>query len=527
MRQNVHTHMTNKINSIIIVGGGSAGWIAAASLVTQLKDVKITVIESPDIPTVGVGESTVGGIRAWLRMVGIVDKDFMTATDASYKLSIKFNNFYEKDQGTWYYPFGRPLLEDNLHGRDDWFIKKSLYPETSSNDYVDSYYPQMALVNANKIMLNNGDLDNFNFYNDTAFHFDAAKLGIWLRDYHCKPKGVEHISSEVVDVKTGEHGIEQLTLTNGDMHSADLYIDCTGFKSLLLDKALKEPFVSYEHLLPNNRAWATRIPYTDKESQLTNVTECTALDNGWVWNIPLWSRIGTGYVYSDKYITPKQAKEDFIQYLKDNNHPTDDLEFRDIKMRVGKHKRLWVKNCVALGLSAAFIEPLESTGLLTTHDFARSLCDMLVRGKVSQWDRDEFNVKCEDEFNYWAQFVAMHYALSHRTDSKYWQDINTKSYLELLPPVNGLGRQGLFHHSIYSKNFNKFFQDDDGLNCLAAGMNWNPQTSVNLNTIFAVGTDLHNEFSLMVDRLEARKEKWKKAVETAPSLYQYLKRTFY
>ena len=519
--------MSQKIKNIVVVGGGSAGWIVAASLVTQLKDTNITVIESPSIPTVGVGESTVGGIRGWLRMVGITDRDFMKAADASYKIAIKFNNFYSKDQGTWYYPFGLPCLDGNLHLRDDWFIKKALYPETPTDDYVNCYYSQMALVNANKILTGSTELDNFNFYNDTAFHFDAAKLGAWLRDIHCKPRGVDHISAEVVDILINENGIDTLTLDNGEIISADLFVDCTGFKSMLLGDAFKEPFTSYENLLPNNRAWATRINYTDKETQLNSVTECTALDNGWVWNIPLWSRVGTGYVYSDKYISPDNAKKDFIKHLISKGYDLSDCEFKDIKMRVGKHERLWVKNVVALGLSAAFIEPLESTGLLTTHEFARTLCSVLLRGSVSQWDRDEFNLKCEDEFNYWAHFVSMHYALSHRDDSEYWRDIGKRSYIKLAPSVNKLQTQGLYYQTMYQKNFVRYFQEDPGINCLAAGMNWNANDIALLNHIFPVGTDLKQEFSIVIQKLEQKKAKWKRAAETAPSLYQYLRDTFY
>lgn len=519
--------MSQKINNIVIVGGGSAGWIVAASLVTQLKNKKITVIESPDIPTVGVGESTVGGIRGWLRMVGITDADFIKATDASYKLAIKFNNFYEKDQGTWYYPFGSPCTQGNFHNRDDWFIKKALYPETPSEDYVNCYYSQMALVNTNKILTRSQELDNFNFYNDTAFHFDAAKLGIWLRDQHCKPKGVNHIAADVKEIIKDDTGITELLLDNGTSVVADLYIDCTGFKSLLLGQSLGVPFNSYEDLLPNNRAWATRIPYTDKESQLTSVTECTALDNGWVWNIPLWSRVGSGYVYSDKYISPEDAKKDFINHLQSKNYDVSSCEFRDIKMRVGIHEKLWVKNVVALGLSAGFIEPLESTGLLTTHEFSRTLCNVLLRGSVSQWDRDEFNLKCEDEFNYWANFVSMHYALSHRTDSAYWRDAGSKSYISLAPKINNLQTQGLYYQSMYQKNFVKYFQDDPGINCLAAGMNWNSTDISVLNHIFPVGSNLKNDFSIVVQQLEKKKHKWNNAVIGAPSLYQYLNDTFY
>ena len=519
--------MSQKINNIVIVGGGSAGWMVAASLITQLSNKKITVIESPDIPTVGVGESTVGGIRAWMRMIGIKDEDFMAATDASYKLAIKFTNFYRKDGNSWYYPFGQPNLENTMHGRDDWFIKKALYPTTPPVDFVNSYYPQMALVNDNKILTSRDQLDNFDFYNDTAYHFDATKFGAWLRDCHCKPRGVEHISDNVIDIKQDTNGISELVLSSGTSISADLYIDCTGFKSLLLGKTLKEPFKSYEDLLPNNRAWATRVEYTDKERQLTSVTECTAIENGWVWDIPLWSRVGTGYVYSDKYVSPEDARKEFITHLESKGYNTSQCEFKDIKMRVGKHNRLWVKNVVAIGLSSAFIEPLESTGLVTTYDFAKNLCSVLLRDYVSQWDRDEFNLKCDDQFNYWAQFVAMHYALSHRDDTPYWQDIGRKSYVTVVPTVNQLQTQCLFHQTLYQKSFVKFFQDDPGINCLAAGMNWNTNDIITLSQIFPAGTDLKEQFTLEINRLTYRQQLWKEAVKTAPSLYKYLKDTFY
>lgn len=527
MKKGLEKVMSKKIKKIVIVGGGSAGWIVATSLITQLPGREIVVIESPDIPTVGVGESTVGGIRGWLRMVGITDLDFMKETDASYKIAIKFNNFYEKDQGTWYYPFGKPYLNGNVHKRDDWFIKKALYPDTPTHDYVDCYYSQMALVNENKILINDKNLDNFNFYNDTAFHFDAAKLGMWLRDKYTVPKGVKHIAANVLNVSTNNFGVEKLFLDNGEEVEADLFVDCTGFKSLLIGEALSTPFISYENLLPNNRAWAIRVPYTDKEKQLNSVTECTALDNGWVWNIPLWSRIGTGYVYSDKFISPEQAKKDFISYLSTKNYNIENCEFRDIKMRVGRHDKLWVKNVVALGLSAAFIEPLESTGLLTTHEFARTLCSILLRGGTSQWDRDEFNLKCEDEFNYWATFVSMHYALSHRDDSEYWRSVQDRSVTSIFPNLGKLQTQCLYHQSIYRKNFENYFQDDPGVNCLAAGMNWNAIDTSVLNHIFPVGTDFKQDFSTMIYNLEQRKLKWKNAVESAPTLHQYLKEVIY
>ena len=146
---------------------------------------------------------------------------------------------------------------------------------------------------------------------------------------------------------------------------ADLFIDCTGFSALLIDKALKEPFESFEDVLPNNSAWATKMPYKNKKKELVGYTNCTAIDNGWVWNIPLWSRIGSGYVYSDKYISDDDALLQFQKHIKKG----DELEYKHIKMRTGIHKRTWVKNVCAIGLSAGFIEPLESNGLYTVHEF--------------------------------------------------------------------------------------------------------------------------------------------------------------
>jgi tryptophan halogenase len=343
------------MKSILIVGGGSAGWMTAATLLKQFPDKKITLIESKNIATVGVGESTIGGVKAWTNWLGIDDKHFLKHTDGSYKLSIKFTDFYKKGEA-FHYPFGRPYLEGNRALLNDWWFKKFYYPNTPYSDYVDCHYPQMALVNSNKCFYNENNEIPFRFNMDTAYHFDATKFGLWLKDHYCLPKGLKHIKEDIISIEQNNEGIVSLN----NKYKADLYIDCTGFKSLLLDKTLKEPFDSYTDMLPNNSAWATRIPYADKEEELVGYTNCTAIQNGWVWNIPLWSRIGTGYVYSDKFVSDEDALKEFQKYL-----GTKELEFKNIKMRVGLHKRLWVKNVVAIGLSAGFIEPLESNGLFT------------------------------------------------------------------------------------------------------------------------------------------------------------------
>jgi len=518
--------MSKKIDKIVIVGGGSAGWMSASTIKAIVPDKEIIVIESENVPIIGVGESTVGGIRNWLYILGIKDQDFMNFTDATYKLAIKFNNFYEKDKGTWYYPFGEPYHSENLHHTNDWFIKKILFPTSPEEDYVDYFYPQMALVKQNKLSTLPGE--PFDFYYDTAFHFDATKFGAWLRENYCKPRGVKHIESEVIEIETDETGIKSLRLANGEIISADLYVDCTGFRSLLLEQTFKVPFISYEQVLPNNRAWATRIPYTNKEKQLTTVTDCTAHANGWIWNIPLWSRIGTGYVYCDRFISPEKALDDFKLYLINNDFDISNAEFRDIQIKTGIHEKIWHKNTVALGLSAGFIEPLESTGLVTVYEFAINLCRALSRGeRVSQWDQDEFNLVCKDVFNYYTQFVSMHYALSHRNDSDYWKAVGEKSYIEFFKNVNDLHTGGLYQQTIHSKCYNWRMLEDRGMHCLSAGMNWMPIDKVVLKKINSPNTDVYRDMEETLLRMNTRKQKWREAAKNCPSAYEFYRTIIY
>jgi len=249
------------IEKIVVVGGGSAGWMTAATLIKAFPNKDISVIESKDVPVIGVGESTLGGIRRWTRFIGLDEKDFFKATDASYKLSIKFTDFYKKDAGGFQYPFGKPLVDGDRNPFYDWHVKKFIYPDTPVTDFVDSLFPASVLFENNKYSENKfGDFDNFDPSNDVAYHFDAVKLGNWLREKVCIPKGVKHIPALVVHVEgDAKRGVEYLTLDNGFTVHADLFIDCTGFKSILLDKTLKEPFKSFNDIIPNTSAWATRI----------------------------------------------------------------------------------------------------------------------------------------------------------------------------------------------------------------------------------------------------------------------------
>jgi hypothetical protein len=507
-----------KTDKIIILGGGSAGWMTAATLINQFPEKDITVIESPNVPTVGVGESTLGQINTWLDMLGIEDEDFMSFTDASYKLSIRFEDFYELGDGGFHYPFSTPVENNLTMGKQAWFVKKYLNPETPQSNYATWIYPNMSYVNNNTIDKNeHGEIPGFRFKYDTAYHFDAAKFGIWLRDKYCKPRGVKHIQEEIETHRILQDEDANIVSLNG--YEADFFIDCTGWRSVLLGQSLNEPFISYSDLLPNNKAWATRVPYKDKEAQLEPYTNCTALGNGWVWNIPCWHRIGTGYVYSDKFISDEDALKEFKQYLDKKGHDYSESTFNNISMRVGIHKRIFVKNVCAIGLSAGFIEPLESNGLLSVHEFLINLVKVMKRSsKISQWDRDSFNVTCKKFFDGFTEFVAMHYALSHRTDTEYWRSVSEKSFYE-----QRLGEDSLVLNIAAKMEDENFYKTKGGAHCITTGMRYDAVDSFEIYKYRLDSEETKKEIQYrnsMVDR-------WDNIAKSKDSLFKYLQKNIH
>lgn len=522
--------MNNK--KIIIIGGGSAGWMTAATLVKAFSDCEIIVYESPTEPIIGVGESTLGQIRVWTNFLGIDEKDFMKHCDASYKLSIKFTDFYKKDYGSFHYPFGIPyIMPNNLTGINDWYVKKAFYPDTDINDYTKTFFPIMSCVENNKISLNKeGRLSSYRFDTDSAFHFDAIRFSQWLKNRYCIPRGVKSYLKTVVEVNVNEDGIENLIFDDGTSDSAYLYIDCTGFKSLLIGDALNEEFINFSHILPNNRAWATRIPYTDKEKELEPYTNCTAIENGWVWNIPSWERIGTGYVYSDKYVTPEKALEEFKNYLRsnkmtihDSNRDVDSFEYRDIRFRTGIYKRTFVKNVVAIGLSAAFIEPLESNGLFSVHEFLRKLVKVLQRDEISQFDRDTYNSVVKNMYMSFMEFVVSHYSLSHRDDTEYWRDISKKTFKDTYTYQFIESHGGLMDLITRRMELNKY-DENSGTHCIATGLNYFP---VDKNTIQEWELWRGIDYKKAIDNLQrywdANQKLWQEEADNCQTVYEYLK----
>jgi tryptophan halogenase len=264
-----------------------------------------------------------------------------------------------------------------------------------------------------------------------------------------------------------------------------------------------------------------------------NYTDCHALGNGWVWHIPLWNRIGTGYVYSDKFVTPEEAKEEFKQHLMSDKmtvprtrEQVDTLEFKDVPMRVGIHKRTWVKNVVAIGLSAGFIEPLESNGLFSVHEFLFKLLKTLQRPAITQWDIDVYNSGVLQIFRNFAEFVALHYALSIRNDTLYWQANNARTYSPGLPYATPQQFYG-FYDLAHRKMFTGTAPLEGGITRIAAGMNYDILDKITITTEQnRNGRDYKEQFANSFAMFEKKKAYWSKMAEKEPTLYQYLKQLY-
>lgn len=418
-----------QVKTVTIVGGGSSGWMTAAALSKLCPHLDVTIVESKRISTVGVGESTLGHINKFLKMLDLKDKDWMPACNATYKNSIRFTNFRENDGTFFEYPFASGLdFTDKIGGINSWAELATIYPDEFGPESFAEYFctGNTLLAKYNKQTRNEkGLLRNFDFEWDTAYHMDAQLFGEYLKNNIALPNGVKHLINEVHSyMKDSIGNITQILCEDGTVLKSDLWIDCTGFKSLLLENWMGAQFMPFDRYLANDSAWACRLPYVDRENEMHNVTDCHALGNGWVWNIPLWNRIGTGYVYSSKFTNKEIAQAEFRDHLaKTDKKRAEEAEMFHINIRHGIRRRAWLYNVVGVGLSYGFVEPLESTGLLTTHENIVKLVEALNRrgGYLCRSEREGFNLAVQTETLRFRDFVSQHYALSMRTDTPYWR----------------------------------------------------------------------------------------------------------
>lgn len=528
-----------QIKNVTIVGGGSSGWMTAAALVKNCPNLNITLVESPNIKTVGVGESTLGHINRFFYMLGLKDEDWMPACHATYKNSIRFTNFRENKGESFHYPFVKDFdWNDSHNGLSSWSELATMWPdEFPPESFSHMYAPSNTyLCDYNKQTDNkDGKLRHFNFNYDTAYHMNASLFGQFLKDKIAIPNGVKHILNEIVDHTKDEEGnISSITCKDGLVLTADLWIDCTGFRSQLLEQWMGSKFIPYSDILANDMAWATPIDYNDREKEMVNYTDCHALKNGWVWNTPLWSRIGKGYVFSSKFTTKEDAKEEFLEHIakvhgqKHADKARDEMRFVPIKH--GKREKIWVKNVVGIGLSYGFIEPLESTGLLTTHENIIRLMDLLNRrnGYLTRMEIENFNFVADGTTDGFAGFVSAHYAFSMRTDTPYWrwatQEVHYQPNMmdKFSPRIDSYANIANFITDY------KYDYTQQGLAFILAGMGARSVATPSIIEQYTKNANVSMDvLNLTKQKFYITKQIMKDYIETLPSNYQFMKDRIY
>ena len=417
------TGMDNQINEVTIVGGGTAGWLTAAFLVrfmnlrNKQNPVIITLIESPNVPTIGVGEATVPTMPGLLRSLGISEKEFFIRCNASFKLGVRFSNWNHDRQGrgtSFIHPFDG--ISTQLGGQNPAYHFHK-FGGPPGRDNIDDCLAVSGVAIAAKVgpkLLTHGDYESQLNY---AYHLDAGKFAEFLREISIG-RGVNHVLDDVEEIEQDERGyISALKLQRQGRHPVELVIDCTGFKGVIINQVLGVPFRDYSKYLLNNRAMAVQIPHRDV-SKIEPCTNSTALGAGWVWRVPLYNRIGTGYVFSSNFRSDDEARDEFLAHLGDDGKKA---EPRVIPVRIGRMERAWEKNCIAIGLSAGFIEPLESTAIYMIENFVKLLLINFPDKSFPPILSQRFNEKTEKMMQSIRDFIILHYCTNNREDSEYWR----------------------------------------------------------------------------------------------------------
>jgi tryptophan halogenase len=394
------------VRRVIIAGGGTAGWMAAAALSKTLgKVLEICLVESDEIGTVGVGEATIPTLLTFNQLLEINEQEFMAAVKGTFKLGISFENWRNVDED-YIHSFG-------ITGRDHWsagfqhfWLKgKQCGVATDFGDYC------LELRAAEEQKFAHLPKNGLNY----AFHMDATLYAKYLRKFS-EGFGVKRIEGKISQVNTNamSGAIESLDLDNGQQLAGDLFIDCTGFRGLLIEQTLHAGYEDWSHWLPNDSAIAVQTPSV---SEPLPYTRSIARDSGWQWRIPLQHRVGNGLVYCSRYMTDEQAKTTLLANIE--GEPLN--EPRVIKFRTGTRRKHWMKNCIALGLASGFVEPLESTSIHLIQRGILRLIRMFPVLGIKQSDVDEFNQQTSEEIENIRDFIVLHYHVTNRRDTPYWR----------------------------------------------------------------------------------------------------------
>ena len=436
-----------RIRDIVIVGGGTAGWMAAACFARLLNspDIRIQVIESDAIGTIGVGEATIPHILYFNRLLGLDEDAFVRTTNATFKLGIEFVNWGRAGQ-RYIHPFGPYGVNmEGLHFHHFWLR----HSQTANAPDVDAYNLQVLAARAGRFQrpemkMQGSPLQTISY----AFHFDASLYARFLREF-ALARGVTRIEGKITRVQQhAESGfIESVTLESGQTIPADLFIDCSGFRGLLTEQTLQSGYDDWVGYLPCDRAIARACR---KVGEPIPYTRATAKSAGWQWRIPLQSRTGNGHVYCSEYLSDEAALESLNSDL--DGEATSEPNF--LRFRAGIRRKPWNKNVVALGLASGFLEPLESTSIHLIQSAIARLMTNFPDKSFNQPDIDYYNRRTRLEFEQVRDFIVLHYHATARDDSPFW------NYCRNMPIPDSLAER----IAIYRENARLYRHDNELFN---------------------------------------------------------------
>ncbi len=418
--------MEDRISRIVIVGGGSAGWLTAGVIAAEhcvdsqaAQPFELLLIESPDIPTIGVGEGTWPSMRATLQRIGLSETEFIRACDASFKQGTCFRNWHTGNGDTYSHPFTVPTGYADTNLAPHWMA----LPDAPG--FADAVTPQTALF-ADCLAPKQITTPEYAFVVNYGYHLDAGKFAELLRQHCTEQLGVKHVKANVSQINAADNGdIRSVTTDAAGDIAGDLFIDCTGTRSLLLGEHFKIPLQSRQANLFNDTALAAQVPYTEEDQAIQSCTHSTAQTSGWIWDIGLPTRRGTGHVYSSAHISEDEATAQLLSYIKGvaGDQAAAGVVPRKISFQPGYRQEIWHRNCVAIGMSSGFVEPLEASALVMIELAAGMIAEQLPPTREAMdIVAKRYNRKFVRHWEQIVEFLKLHYVLSARDDSSYWQD---------------------------------------------------------------------------------------------------------
>ncbi|KLL12199.1 tryptophan halogenase family protein [Protofrankia coriariae] len=521
-----------RITKVVVLGGGTAGWMSASYLGKVLGPaVQITVLEAPSVPKIGIGEATVPNLhKTFFDFLGFAEEEWMRECNASYKMGIRFVNWRTDGTGEadarpfgdsidhYYHLFGLLPNHGNLPLSHHWTYKKLNGQTSEPFDYACYREPP---VMDKKLSPRFADGTKWTNY---AWHFDANLVADFLRRFAVNKQGAVHVEDVMTEALIDHRGyVTGLRTKSGAVIEGDLFVDCSGFRGLLINQAMKEPFLDMSDHLLNDSAVATQVPHDDEANGVEPYTSAIAMSSGWTWKIPMLGRFGTGYVFSSRFQSRDDATLEFCRLwgLDPETQPLNQIKFR-----VGRNRRTWVKNVVSIGLSSCFLEPLESTGIYFIYAALFQLAKHFPDKRFDQILIDRFNAEIETMFDDSRDFIQAHFSFAPRNDTPFWRACKDLVLADDITEKIKMYRVGLAvnmpstDESTYYANFEvefRNFWNNSNYYCIFAGLNFLPDHPL---PALAARPEEVESAEPVFDQIKRTQEK---LISTLPSTYDYLK----